>query len=116
MLLNSLHSYADHDNAGRAIVINEWEKVKDQLEQVALDYRFYQKHGYLPTDESKEQNLKSLAEMKLAIKSIQDKIALRNSRMKTAIKEATKDNYREEIIQLRLEEKRLKDQLKLMQA
>jgi hypothetical protein len=116
MLLNSLAEYERHDDAGRAVVITEWEQLKEELEAIANDYKFFQKTGYLRTEEQAEKETQNIAEVKLKIKALQDKISLKTARMLKATKASTKERNQIEIVQLRAEATQLKNKLTLMKS
>lgn len=58
-LSNTLADYAEHDNAGRALVVGEIIALRNEYNRLAVVRKFVERHGYFPEGEKvlEEENL-----------------------------------------------------------
>lgn len=92
-LSNTLADYAQHDDAGRALVVGEIIALRDSYNKLAVLRKFAERHGYFPeeTKQTEQDNLvhDKLLELREKLRAEHTNKSKKNKRLKDA--EASQD-------------------------
>jgi hypothetical protein len=96
-LSNSLADFAYEDVAGRALVVTEILKLREQYNELAEKKNYYMVNGQLPVSQVLEEKTLSLAELRLKLQNEQTNKSKKQARLKQAKSDQQKLHYQEAI-------------------